>query len=432
MGKVVISNKIYLKVSKQEMADLASLLTYKIASKPNKNPRFNKVEVIRNYSIVSDTIIAIPKGREDLIPEGSEIIDNTISTECTLPYPLIPLRPAQQPVLDAWEGSGILNAKVGWGKSYTALWIAFKLGKKTLIVAHNTMLRDQWANDIEAMFGIRCGIVGSGKFNIDSPIVVGNIQTLVKHANALSAEFGTIIVDEMHHTSATTFSSFVSASKAKYRVGLSGTIKRADGKHIVFKDYFGGYIAQPPESDTMTPVVKILKAPFRLDPSVTYVEKINKLMLDEDYMIFIADIARIQINKGHKVLIVGDRVDFLDKIAEYMGKDVISITGGNSDLEARDLAKKMIETSRINAIAGSRQIFSEGISVNILSSIILSCPITNEILLEQLIGRIQRLYPGKLIPEVIDVNFASMAERQQNNGRMAFYLEKGWSTSILT
>jgi superfamily II DNA or RNA helicase len=82
-------------------------------------------------------------------------------------------------------------------------------------------------------------------------------------------------------------------------------------------------------------------------------------------------------------------------------------------------------------IAGSRQIFSEGLSINVLSSVILAVPISNDSLLEQIFGRIQRQHPDKKTPpEVLDIQFAGWADKKQNNDRLSLYLRKGWK--ILT
>ena len=66
-------------------------------------------------------------------------------------------------------------------------------------------------------------------------------------------------------------------------------------------------------------------------------------------------------------------------------------------------------------IAGSRQIFSEGISINILSCVILAVPMSNDSLLEQIIGRVMREHPGKLNPVVVDVQFSGWLDKKQNN-----------------
>ena len=82
-------------------------------------------------------------------------------------------------------------------------------------------------------------------------------------------------------------------------------------------------------------------------------------------------------------------------------------------------------------VAGSRQIFSEGISINRLSCVILPVPTSNPITLEQIIGRIMRLHPEKLDPVVLDITFSSPVEKRQGALRLGFYLNKGWKIEKL-
>ena len=69
-------------------------------------------------------------------------------------------------------------------------------------------------------------MIGSGKFEIDSPFVVGNVQTLYRNIDKITKEFGTIILDEMHHVSSPTFSKVIDTNYCRYKLGLSGTIER--------------------------------------------------------------------------------------------------------------------------------------------------------------------------------------------------------------
>ena len=63
----------------------------------------------------------------------------------------------------------------------------------------------------------------------------------------------------------------------------------------------------------------------------------------------------------------------------------------------------------------------------ILSSVILAIPMSNDSLLEQIVGRIQRQHPDKKSPpEVLDIHFSGWADKKQNNDRLAVYLRKGW------
>jgi superfamily II DNA or RNA helicase len=82
-------------------------------------------------------------------------------------------------------------------------------------------------------------------------------------------------------------------------------------------------------------------------------------------------------------------------------------------------------------IAGSRQIFSEGISINSLSCVILAVPIANDSLLEQIVGRIQRQHEDKLIPVVLDMQFSGFMDKKQNRDRLGFYMRKGWNIELV-
>jgi superfamily II DNA or RNA helicase len=54
---------------------------------------------------------------------------------------------------------------------------------------------------------------------------------------------------------------------------------------------------------------------------------------------------------------------------------------------------------------GTQSIWSEGVSLNELSAVILATPLNNEPLLEQICGRVMREAEGKPNPVVIDLGF---------------------------
>lgn len=425
MPKAVISNRIYLDNPGEDITkEIVKKLTYKIP-KFTGSKTFATVEVIKNYKILVGGVISMPQTRLDLIPQDYEIVDKRQLNQVPFPNPLHPLREAQQPIYDQVQDTCFINALVGWGKTFTALHLARKFGQKTLVITHTTALRDQWIEEVKTLYGMDCGVIGSGKYDIeDQAIVVCNIQSVTKHLDKLQKEFGTVIVDECHHTPASTFVNLLDALYCRYRIGLSGTMKRKDGKHVLFQDYFGQDVYTPPASDTLTPQVRLIRTGITLKPNAPWTEKINDLCSNEEYRHFVANIAKAQIQKGHSVLIVADRVEFLEKVSEYVGDQCVLVTGQQGD---REEAKRQLLTREKMCIAGSRQIFSEGISINILSCVILAVPMSNDSLLEQIIGRIQRLHEGKLDPLVIDMQFAGYADKKQNNDRAGFYMRKGWN-----
>jgi len=431
MRKAIISNRIYMdNPGVEHTKHIIKELTYKI-KKDTGSKKFATIETIKNYKILPKGILSIPQGRLDLVPDEYEVIDKRVVESIPFPSPKFALRPEQQVVYDPIEDTCFINALVGWGKTFTALHLAHKFGQKTLVITHTAALRDQWCEEIEVLFGQKPGVIGGGQIEYqDHFITVANIQTLVKHASFLSKEFGTVILDEAHHCPATTFASTVDCFHARYRIALSGTMIRKDGKHILFQDYFGPIVYKPPQSHTLTPTVHIIKSGITLKPGVPWVEKVTELLESEKYRLFIADIAKMHIEQGHSVLVIADRVEFLHKVKEYIGEDCAVVTG-DTDFEERQLIKQQVLSGEKRAIAGSRQIFSEGISINTLSCVILAAPMSNDSLLEQIVGRIQRMSEGKLNPLVVDINFAGYADKKQNNDRLGLYMRKGWQITTI-
>lgn len=425
--RAVISNRIYLKPESEEHhRKIINSLTYRIETKRGAKSKVRSIEIIKNYKTLSGGILSIPQGRTDLVPNSYSMVEKRVTNEVPFPLPKFDLRDSQQPVYDQVTDTCFINALVGWGKTFTALHLARKLGQKTLVITHTTMLRDQWVDEVKSLFGITPGIIGSGEFDIeDHCLVIGNIQTVVKHIGVLSKEFGTVILDEAHHVPANTFSQLIDAMYSRYRIALSGTMERSDGKHIIFRDYFGEKVYRPPQSHTMNPIVKIVQTGLSLPNTGTWVEKINGLLYDEDYQKFIAGMANIQIAHGHSVLVVADRVEFLKQVKEKIGETCILITGETTYEERKRLIER-VEKGEAMCVAGSRQIFSEGISINRLSCVILAVPTANLVNLEQIVGRIMRQHPDKPTPVVLDIAFSSPVERRQLGLRTGFYMDKGW------
>ena len=121
MPKAVISNRIYLDNPGEEVTKkITKELTYKYTKFGGTKTAAN-VETIRNYKILPKGIISIPQCREDLIPEGYEVVDKRIIEEVPFPEPKFPLREAQIPVYEEANGTCFINALPGWGSLCLAL-----------------------------------------------------------------------------------------------------------------------------------------------------------------------------------------------------------------------------------------------------------------------------------------------------------------------
>jgi len=420
--KAVLSNRIYLNVTDAQRDLIDKELTYKI---PTYNP-LDPPLIIKNMARVRKEMITIPSGREDLIDDDYEVVDKRLLIPAEFPEFQYELRPSQEEVYYKVDDSCIINAWVSWGKTFTALAIAAKLKQKTLVVVHTIALRSQWEKEVEKVFGIKPSIVGSGKFNIDGPITIGNVQTLTRRVPDIANEFGTIILDEMHHVSSPTFSKIIDKCRARYKIGLSGTIERKDGKHVVFRDYFSPTVYFPPKENYMTPKVDKIHSEIRfLDGgSIPWAKKINELAYNDEYQHTIAMIASTYAAKGHKVLVVADRVEFLKNCAKLSGENAIVITGETPHEERPPMMERI--NSDKDILYGTQSIFSEGISLDALSCLVLGTPVNNEPLLTQLIGRIIRLKEGKKTPTIVDINLKGNTARKQANNRSGYYIKQGY------
>lgn len=422
--RAVLSNRIYLDNVTPELQEyLDQELTYRI---PRYRPDIPP-EIIHNMRIIQKGIVSIPAGREDLIPEEYEVLDKRVLVPAKFPEFKFALRPDQQEIFNKVNDTCFINAPPSWGKTFSGLAIAGKLGQKTLVITHQVPLRRQWEKEIEKVFSITPGVVGGGEvINFDSPIVVSNIQTAVNNITLLARSFGTVILDEAHHLPATSFKKLLDTNYARYKIGLSASNKRKDGKHVLFPDYFSPNVFVAERNNAMDPSIHIIRVPIRFsDDSDLWANKVTGLCDNYEYRKYIAGISSAYAAKGHKVLVVGQRTSFLKACAEMAGPKAVAIVG-KVPQEERDLLERKILSGEINQVFGTQSIFSEGISINPLSCLVLGNPINNNPLLEQLIGRIERVLPGKLDPIVIDVHLIGKNIRRQQSTRMSYYIQKGY------
>ena len=404
--------------------ELDKALTYKIES----YRRDAAPVIIKNLRKIRSNLISIPVGRTDLIPEGYEVKDKRVEVPVELPEFKYELRESQQEVYDQLNDNAVINAFVSWGKTFTALAIAKKLEQKTLIITHTVALRTQWEKEIKKVFGIEAGVIGSGRYEVDAPIVVGNIQTLYKIKEKIVKTFGTLIVDECHHIPANTFNRLVDSSYARYKIGLSGTVERKDGRHVMLPDYFGHTRFTPPKENYMEPSIDVIQTKIRFmdGAKIPWANRINDLVSQEEYGKLICFLAAAYRKQGHKVLLLSDRVYFLKRVKETLGEYCELITG-EVPLEEREKKIKKVQEGKVDILLGTQSIFSEGISVNPLSCLILATPVNNTPLLTQLIGRVIREHPGKQDPVVVDINLKGKTAEKQAKLRLGHYLQQKYN-----
>ena len=322
-----------------------------------------------------------------------------------------------------------------WGKSICAMSLVHSLQLKTLIVTTTTVIRDMWVNEIRQHFGIEPCVIGGGTIkNPNSPIAVGNIQTVEKIIQKESGTYGLLIIDECHHCSANTFTKVLNVSRASVKLGLSGTLVRRDGKHVLFNDFFGSKRFIGKDENRMKPDIWVYKSPVIIPPNsmIPWARRANAVMEDPRHLSDVIFITKILESLGHKVLIVADRVEFLEKVHKALPYSLL-ITGTNaSTVEEREVVMNAIRSGKATSLCATQSIFAEGVSLNELSALVTGSLVSSEELLEQLIGRIQRPAEGKLDPIAVDIRLDGNTGRRQHYNRKALYTREGWKTKEMS
>jgi superfamily II DNA or RNA helicase len=228
------------------------------------------------------------------IPQAN-LVPNGVSLPDTITFKGKPFD-YQTAIIDkflAAGGNGLICVPCGKGKTFMALAIAARLGKRFLIVVDKEFLLNQWKGEIEAFFpGLTVGIfqgdtrqIGTEtlyekeanatelkeRCRLEGLKVGGNKDELLKRLQAAGIDmkpkgtivtydcticmiqtivqrevpsdtfngYGFTIFDECHHLGAAHFSRVLMKIQTKWMLGLSATPTRDDGLTKVFEWYLG-------------------------------------------------------------------------------------------------------------------------------------------------------------------------------------------------
>lgn len=142
-------------------------------------------------------------------------------------------RPYQAEAIDAWKkarGRGVVVLPTGAGKSHVALMAMDDKRRDTLVVAPTLDLVRQWYDLLSHSFDCPVGVVGGGDHN-PQPITVTTYDSAYIHMEHLGRRFGLVVFDEVHHLPGESYSQAAMMCLAPYRLGLSATPDRTDGRH---------------------------------------------------------------------------------------------------------------------------------------------------------------------------------------------------------
>jgi superfamily II DNA or RNA helicase len=396
------------------------------------NNMYDKEEIVYKQYKVNDEEIIIPKffgykkfGVLKRKKEGKKVHINFLPE----------LRDYQIPITNKCidhilqHGGCQLSVPCGRGKTVMAIYIAHKLGLKTLIIVNKSFLQDQWIERIKQFTGLESGIIRQDKVETNQHFVVGMIQSIgSRDYGNIYKDFGLIICDECHHYASSWFSQAIAKiSGLAYTLGLSATLYRNDGMIKVAYWYLGDVAYKEKMKSNNQVCVKTLtyissdkkrfidiSRQFKGQALPDCVSMINNLVeIESRNQMIINVINELRKDPNRKILILSGRKEshlplLKNAVDNAIKKDIIDgkiikdecITcfyTGNTKRKDRIEAEK-----NADILFATYEMAQEGLDIERLNTVIFATPKKDVV---QAVGRVLRkiLKEGDIRPLIIDI-----------------------------
>lgn len=358
----------------------------------------------------------------------------------TLPHSRT-LRAYQEHAVGAWmsHSSGVLRLPCGAGKTTIGIAAIARTPSPALVLMHTLDLVEQWAKRVRDELGVEAVIASEGRRPEPGRVTLATVQTLARwewwERARWGAGFGLLVVDEAHHTPASTFVDVVLTMPALRRLGLTATPERSDGltdwlwTHLGPERYGVEQRDLQAEGAVLVPTVLPVMTGWApglgkggQEPTPDQVRRARMRCAWRND--FIAGEVAGLLAEGHQVLVLADQVPHVQQLAQ--------LTGGTA-LHG-ELADGVRRQALEDATAGRARVLiatsvaDEGLDLPALSALVMAVPCAQQARVEQRVGRILRPCPGKPAPVVVDLIDDDEAARRSAEMRRRVYRKLGVET----
>jgi superfamily II DNA or RNA helicase len=340
---------------------------------------------------------------------------------------------------------GLIVLPCGCGKTLLGVHAISRIDATTLIIVHTTDLADQWEKEIIKVLGVKPGVIGAGRCEASSSIVIGVDDSLVPYLEAnpeYGKRYGFVIDDEAHHTPSKTFLRALALLPAKYRLGLTATPDREDRQTDIMDWSFGPRLLERGTQEMiklgflMNAEVEEVETGWRFewdgdanDPKkIAEMEK--ALATDLSRNAGIADRIAAEAKRGEIVLVLANRKEMVKELEEMILARVytngITVKGVTSST-GKKKRKEWIEAFRngLVQVLIATSLADEGLDVPRLSRVALAFPQKAKGATTQRLGRLLRLFQKKpKLIDFIDSLVPTLDTRAQHRRRV-------WKSSLL-
>ncbi|MGE0174394.1 MAG: DEAD/DEAH box helicase [Oligoflexales bacterium] len=207
------------------------------------------------------------------------------------------LRSHQRDAFVAWRNNqyiGTVCLPTGAGKTILAVYAIQHLKRDTLVVVPTIDLLQQWESVLKKNLPCEIGVLGGGSRTI-LPITVATYDSAMLHCAQIGNRFGLVVFDECHHLPAPQYQNVARALISPFRLGLSATIERADGKESLIYELVGKLVFEG-QIDQMD---KNVLAPYDVVNIQVELTDQEKVAYEQNRKIYVSFIRRsgIQFNR---------------------------------------------------------------------------------------------------------------------------------------
>lgn len=356
--------------------------------------------------------------------------------------------------------------------THNTVWSAALISKvpvPALVLVNNQVLMDQWKEAFHTFLPeAKVGILQQDSEVFEgTSICLAMVQTVWSKRESLGEAFwkwpGLVLTDEAHMYGAEKWSQILPRFGARYRLGVTATLRRKDGMAPIF-DWHIGDVLHRARVEKVQPRAKMVRTGFMIPSSssvnpamVTENVALSYMVQDEERNRLIVDLVKRAVISGRYVLVLTKRrahVDILHELLKAALPCVLPLRdkaaarkAALGDLDAqRALFQKAREEGPQRPVVGkcvggvkgdeleavksaqvivaTSQYVATGFNVERLDTLLLVAPMVD---VEQAVGRIMREHPEKeepvvidLVDDLVDVCAAYAYRRRQ------FYEQKGY------
>ena len=334
--------------------------------------------------------------------------------------------------------TGIIQIATGGGKTFTAGELIRTIDGKTLWIIDRKELLEQTKESLEKQLGIEIGIISGRKFDIKD-ITIATVQSLNSKLTKIQDYLYTVnfvIVDEFHKSAAESYQKvFAKLPNTKYKLGLTATPTRDDGKEPILKSILGEVIYKKTTQD-------LINSGFLVKPELNFIDldvkhdKFDEYHEEYDVTITKCNIRNNEIlkiindNPDKKIMILTKNIDHGRYLKDQI-PDSVHIEGSLSS-KLRTQFYDNFTKSKLKVAIFTISIAAEGLDIPDLDIVINGAANSGVVKSVQILGRVLRKAEGKDKAVYYDFVDKGKWTNKHSKNRMKAFKKEGHEVKVIT